>query len=415
MAQVMDREKCIQFFLIFRFAFALSHISQTGSVYITVSVTIERYLAVCHPRRSKQMCNSGGAAWTILGVTTFAVLFNATKFFELEVTTLTFFLLIAPLQLVRPGFTRLFVKRWGFERGISVQFRFFLVLLVSIRFDLQVYALWLTNIVMVFLPFITLLVLNAYIAYTIRKSLEKFDNHQQKLPDRSELKEKSREATLVLVIIVCIFLICNFWGFVLTLLERIVDHETLMVEHHTFYTFSREAINFLAIINSSINFVIYIVFGKEFRYEPIHRCLDFFGATVLDKQYFRKELVVVYGCGMRGITMRLPVHDKFTIWRTWGKRAKSISISGRSNLSAHVLSSASNLDIPTLEHLEQTRFLQEPSHDKNGNQHDKNGNHTQTKLSPARIMQNGSGKIPKRLVSMHGLEVRESDFKSSNL
>ncbi|KAK5978989.1 hypothetical protein GCK32_019517, partial [Trichostrongylus colubriformis] len=32
------------------------------------------------------MCNSGGAAWTILGVTTFAVLFNATKFFELEVT-----------------------------------------------------------------------------------------------------------------------------------------------------------------------------------------------------------------------------------------------------------------------------------------------------------------------------------------
>ncbi|KIH44786.1 hypothetical protein ANCDUO_17000 [Ancylostoma duodenale] len=136
-----------------------------------------------------------------------------------------------------------------------------------------------------------------------------------------------------------------------------------MVEHHTFYTFSREAINFLAIINSSINFVIYIVFGKE----------------------FRKELVVVYGCGMRGITMRLPVHDKFTIWRTWGKRAKSISISGRSNLSAHVLSSASNLDIPTLEHLEQTRFLQEPSHDKNGNQ-------TQAKCSPIRIMQNGSGK-----------------------
>ncbi|PIO61360.1 hypothetical protein TELCIR_17118 [Teladorsagia circumcincta] len=48
-----------------------------------------------------------------------------------------------------------------------------------------------------------------------------------RLPDRSELKEKSREATLVLVIIVCIFLICNFWGFVLTLLERILDHETL--------------------------------------------------------------------------------------------------------------------------------------------------------------------------------------------
>ncbi|EPB80147.1 hypothetical protein ANCCEY_00702 [Ancylostoma ceylanicum] len=246
------------------------------------------------------------------------------------------------------------------------------ILLPVIRSKLQVYALWLTNIVMVFLPFITLLVLNAYIAYTIRKSLEKFDNHQQKsiaaalsntsnvareiarLPDRSELKEKSREATLV-----------------------------LMVEHHTFYTFSREAINFLAIINSSINFVIYIVFGKEFRYGASRsRLMQLFWINV----HFRKELVVVYGCGMRGITMRLPVHDKFTIWRTWGKRAKSISISGRSNLSAHVLSSASNLDIPTLDHLEQTRFLQEP-------QHDKNGNRTQTKCSPIRIIENGSGKI----------------------
>ncbi|KAK6739099.1 hypothetical protein RB195_020898 [Necator americanus] len=355
-----------------RFAFALSHISQTGSVYITVAVTIERYLAVCHPRRSKQMCNSGGAAWTILGVTTFAVLFNATKFFELEVT----------INPVCPD-----GKNWQSY-----------ILLPSVMaanpLYQQVYALWLTNIVMVFLPFLTLLVLNAYIAYTIRKSLEKFDNHQQKsiaaalsnttnvareiarLPDRSELKEKSREATLVLVIIVCIFLICNFWGFVLTLLERIVDHETLMVEHHTFYTFSREAINFLAIINSSINFVIYIVFGKE----------------------FRKELVIVYGCGMRGITLKLPVHDKFNIWRTWGKRAKdvrrSISLSGRSNLSTHALSSASNLDFPALEHLEQTRFLQETTHDKNGNQ-------TRTERSPIRIIQNGSAK-PNRLEPSNG-------------
>ncbi|VDO70652.1 unnamed protein product [Heligmosomoides polygyrus] len=296
-----------------RFAFALSHISQTGSVYITVSVTIERYLAVCHPRRRFQVTVNplcpDGKNWQS-------------------------YILLPSVMAANPLYQ-------------------------------QVYALWLTNIVMVFLPFLTLLVLNAYIAYTIRKSLEKFDNHQQKsisaalsnsanildiriylckrlfrrvslkctclllrLPDRSELKEKSREATLVLVIIVCIFLICNFWGFVLTLLERIVDHEVLMVENHTFYTFSREAINFLAIINSSINFVIYIVFGKE----------------------FRKELVVVYGCGMRGITMRLPVADKFSIWRTWGKRSKdgsrlSISNDSKNNHNAHAVRTSRNFQI----------------------------------------------------------------------
>ncbi|WKX95265.1 hypothetical protein Q1695_012037 [Nippostrongylus brasiliensis] len=329
-----------------RFAFALSHISQTGSVYITVAVTIERYLAVCHPRRSKQMCNSGGAAWTILGVTTFAVLFNATKFFELEVT-------INPMC----------------PDGNNWQSYILLPSVMAANpLYQQVYALWLTNLVMVFLPFLTLLVLNAYIAYTIRKSLEKFDNHQEKLPDRSELKEKSREATMVLVIIVCIFLICNFWGFVLTLLERIVDHEVLMVENHAFYTFSREAINFLAIINSSINFVIYIVFGKE----------------------FRKELVVVYGCGMRGITMKLPVQDKFSIWRTWGKRTKdsrlTLSNGARSNASIQPPSSNSNTEFSTINNLEQTRFLQDPS------PRERCDLHARMETSPARMIQNGSAK-----------------------
>uniref|UniRef100_A0A1I7WRT6 G_PROTEIN_RECEP_F1_2 domain-containing protein n=1 Tax=Heterorhabditis bacteriophora TaxID=37862 RepID=A0A1I7WRT6_HETBA len=324
-----------------RFAFALSHISQTGSVYITVTVTIERYLAVCHPRRSKALCSSGGAAWSILGVTAFAVLFNATKFFELEVT-------------VNP------------ECPDGSNWQSYILLpsrMAANSIYQQVYALWLTNIVMVFLPFLTLLVLNSIIAYTIKKSLENFDCHHQRqvVTGRNELKEKSREATLVLVIIVCIFLICNFWGFVLTLLERIVDYETLVVKHHAFYTFSREAINFLAIINSSINFVIYIVFGKE----------------------FRKELIVVYGCGMRGITMRLPVHDKFSIWRTWTRRSKEIRHSlHRSKMESQRYSFTSNFNCAELEHLEQANFDEESSADCRTNM--KN-----TKTLPAKMLQNG--------------------------
>uniref|UniRef100_A0A0M3HIT4 G_PROTEIN_RECEP_F1_2 domain-containing protein n=1 Tax=Ascaris lumbricoides TaxID=6252 RepID=A0A0M3HIT4_ASCLU len=43
----------------------------------------------------------------------------------------------------------------------------------------QIYALWLTNLVMVFFPFLTLLVLNSIIAYTIRKSLQKVKYNQR--------------------------------------------------------------------------------------------------------------------------------------------------------------------------------------------------------------------------------------------
>ncbi|TMS34132.1 hypothetical protein L596_001775 [Steinernema carpocapsae] len=266
-----------------RFAFAISHISQTGSVYITVTVTIERYLAVCYPRRNKRYCTSHGSALTILCVTCFAILFNCTKFFELEV-----------------------VRNPPCEDGVNWQSYLLLPSrLAQNPIYSQVYVLWLTNIVMVFLPFLTLLVLNSIIAYTIKKSLNKLSG--ESITGRNELKEKSREATMVLITIVFIFLLCNFWGFVLTLLEQVLDAEFLMVENKTFYTFSREAINLLAIVNSSINFVIYLIFGKD----------------------FRKELVIVYGCGMCGLTIRLPAQDKFQYWRHVSRRRISRSMSPR--------------------------------------------------------------------------------------
>ncbi|EFP07746.1 hypothetical protein CRE_26313 [Caenorhabditis remanei] len=348
-----------------RFAFALSHISQTGSVYITVAVTIERYLAVT----VNPSCPDG-SNWQS-------------------------YILLPSAMASNPIYQ-------------------------------QVYSLWVTNFVMVFFPFLTLLLFNAIIAYTIRQSLEKYDFHNQKsvvaalsasvnlprniagycpsdclchvplssftlrglaprrtvvidsstgsvssvatsltspesfrISSRNELKEKSREATLVLVIIVFIFLGCNFWGFVLTLLERIMGQETLMVDHHIFYTFSREAINFLAIINSSINFVIYLLFGKD----------------------FRKELVVVYGCGIRGISLRLPVQDKFVIWRHW-KRTKSRLSTSATNRTRHKISLPQTLvEHANLERLEQTRFL---AHHEDG---------LQTQVSPIHALRNGS--IPK--------------------
>ncbi len=250
-----------------RFCFALSHISQTGSVYITVAVTIERFLAVCHPSRARYACTKRGASVSILGVTCFAILFNCTKFFELEIKR----------QSGCPRFSAYSLAAGPLTRTAGYQL---------------IYSLWMSNIIMVFLPFITLLVFNSIIAWTIRKSLRHM-YHNDRFSERNELKEKSKDATLVLIIIVAMFLICNLWGFVITLLEVICGQRFLYSQWRKFYAFSREAINFLAMINSSVNFIIYIIFGKD----------------------FRKELIVVYGCS-EGITLSLPTEDKFSTWRS---------------------------------------------------------------------------------------------------
>lgn len=92
----------------------------------------------------------------------------------------------------------------------------------------------------------------------------------------------------MLIVIVVVFLLCNALGFVVTLLESLYTQRGLLEWCPGFYAFAREAVNFLAIVNSSINFVIYCIFGQD----------------------FRRELVCVWGC--KRFTLMMPVGDKFT-------------------------------------------------------------------------------------------------------
>lgn len=131
-----------------RYGFALSHVAQTGSVYITVAVTFERLLAVLYPKRAKVMCTHDRASVTIVVVVAFAILFNSTKYFEVEV------IYIANCT------------------GFGAQH---LVPSALLNNDLYttVHSLWLTQFVMVFIPFVVLSAVNTAIVYRVRRSLKK--------------------------------------------------------------------------------------------------------------------------------------------------------------------------------------------------------------------------------------------------
>lgn len=65
--------------------FPIALIAQTVSVYLTVTVTLERFVAVCLPLRARSLCTYGRAKIYVIIIIFMATLFNASRFFEVDV------------------------------------------------------------------------------------------------------------------------------------------------------------------------------------------------------------------------------------------------------------------------------------------------------------------------------------------
>uniref|UniRef100_A0A915L086 G-protein coupled receptors family 1 profile domain-containing protein n=1 Tax=Romanomermis culicivorax TaxID=13658 RepID=A0A915L086_ROMCU len=235
--------------------YPLSHIAQTCSTYVTVIVTVERYVAVLHPIKYRSMPKKIRAAvLSVVFVTFFSVLYNFPKFFEVE--------------------TKISDHCSEFGKYTLVP------TLQDNEFYSTVYSLWLTQAVMVFVPFFVLLVSNSVITFTFWRNLHNSHVNEALVLDQASkyrkwtvktrqkfLRGRFRETTTVTIVIVILFLVCNSWGLVTSLMEKIYGVRTLSENFPALYTFSREVVNVLTIVNSSSNFFIYLIFVRGFAKE----------------------------------------------------------------------------------------------------------------------------------------------------
>lgn len=66
------------------YVFPLALIAQTVTVYLTLTVTLERFVAVCHPLQARSLCTYGRARLYVVLIIIFSTLYNLPRFFEVS-------------------------------------------------------------------------------------------------------------------------------------------------------------------------------------------------------------------------------------------------------------------------------------------------------------------------------------------
>ncbi|CAI5451636.1 unnamed protein product [Caenorhabditis angaria] len=280
--------------------------TQTCGVYLTVLVSVHRYLGVCHPFRAKRWVSGKPVKWAIIGSIVFSILINLHTWLELDV-----------LWCYSAEFNRT-------QRSIA---------LTPMKMDATYHIITrciLYTLIMFVIPFITLIIVNCRIVVALKESTRMRNAHSLKKSTQSRIINnfrllknakysdifgrfgrlnfnplktpsllktngnslRDRSVTLMLLAIVAIFLCCNCLAFCNNIYENVnfqkrerdrVGNVTVEfidpsnnVTMNTIDTFfgifkswsfdlSVEISNLLVSLNSSSSMFVYLIFSSKYR------------------------------------------------------------------------------------------------------------------------------------------------------
>ncbi|CAB3398313.1 unnamed protein product [Caenorhabditis bovis] len=240
-------------------------LAQTGltmSVYVTILVSVHRYLGVCHPFLIRRISNSSAVKTVIVAAVAFAFSFNISRWFELH---------------AQPCFSK------NYNQNSSMIYP--TPLMINNIYTL-VYRNAAYTIIMFFLPFTILTYVNLRIIATLQQSYKmrrEMANVRSKRDSTvpaetiitklegyapitsietncSNNERKENGVTIMLVAITTEFLLFNLLAFANNIIELsnkrfFQEIETLLVELSTF----------LVNVNGASTIIVYLIFGSKYR------------------------------------------------------------------------------------------------------------------------------------------------------
>lgn len=220
--------------ILFPYVHPAAILFQVTSIWLTMAFTVDRYIMICHPFRAETMCRRSRAKKVVVTLYIAGVVFCVPKFLEYQTQK---------HEIDAMNMTEVMYAIDLTDIGKNEVFR---VIVHS----------WLYLLCVCGLPFLTLVILNAFLIHAVRMSRLK--------GKVLNAKERHRNNTTIMLIgVVIIFLICQGPA----LASRMVyAFKPVGLINKADFTLN-EVANFLVILNSAINIVPYYFFGRKFRTE----------------------------------------------------------------------------------------------------------------------------------------------------
>jgi len=224
------------YYLVIRYySFQIMNIFLMASVWLTVMLAVERYIAICHPLRAMSICTVTRARIIILLIYLFAAILHIPHFFTHGVDY--FYDPCLDKEVPMLGMRAL---------GMDPTFRLL--------------EKWFNNALLAIIPFILLVILNACLIREIHRSTNylryhlAIDTNVQTIISAEEVK-----ITMMLVSVVIVFFLCQGPYILLNVVKTI--HPDFVFQYFQILTILTIL---LLVLRSSFNFILYCWFSEKF-------------------------------------------------------------------------------------------------------------------------------------------------------
>ncbi|EEB13953.1 class A rhodopsin-like G-protein coupled receptor GPRnna13, putative [Pediculus humanus corporis] len=258
----------------YRFGLWLTDASTCVSTWLTVTFTVERYIAVCHPIKGKIICTEARARIAIVLIYIFCFLSTVTTPLEWQLDVREI--------IVNQSKVISYVGQMPSELG------------VDINYTTTFYWFW--SITFVFLPLLLLGIFNSFLIVTVHRSRNNRRKMTQTKHNNNNSQRQENKITVTLIAVVILFLFCQLPTAVLLIIKSVHippdDSNTDKI-----FRILGNIFNFLVTINAASNFLLYCAFSANYRRTLIgifckkrRRTSLFFQSTIIPESSVSKSI-----------------------------------------------------------------------------------------------------------------------------